>query len=55
MGKTIAITGASSGIGLATVMKLAENEWTVYAGTRNVERDQAQYAGVAHLHFVEMK
>ncbi|WP_246011254.1 SDR family oxidoreductase [Brevibacillus nitrificans] len=55
MGKTIAITGASSGIGLATAMKLAENEWTVYAGTRNVERDQAQYTGVANLHVVEME
>ncbi|MGO4273466.1 SDR family oxidoreductase [Paenibacillus sp. TAF58] len=55
MNKIIAITGASSGIGLATALKFSEIGWTVYAGTRNVERDQAQYGHQANLHFIEME
>ncbi|OCT11414.1 short-chain dehydrogenase [Paenibacillus pectinilyticus] len=55
MNKIMAITGASSGIGLATALKFAELGWTVYAGTRNVARDQEQYANVANLHFMEME
>ncbi|MBP1966361.1 SDR family oxidoreductase [Paenibacillus aceris] len=55
MSKIIAITGASSGIGLATALKFAELGWTVYAGTRNVERDQKQHAHHANLHFIEME
>ncbi|SDN40667.1 NADP-dependent 3-hydroxy acid dehydrogenase YdfG [Paenibacillus sp. yr247] len=55
MSKIIAITGASSGIGLATALKFAEMGWTVYAGTRNVERDQEQYAHQANLHFIKME
>jgi NAD(P)-dependent dehydrogenase (short-subunit alcohol dehydrogenase family) len=53
--KVIAITGASSGIGLATALTFAELGWTVYAGTRNVERDQEQYGHHANLHFMEME
>ncbi|OPH59696.1 short-chain dehydrogenase [Paenibacillus ferrarius] len=55
MGKIMAITGASSGIGLATALKFAELGWTVYAGTRQVERDRALYAQQANLHFMEME
>ncbi|NQX69455.1 SDR family oxidoreductase [Paenibacillus alba] len=55
MSKIIAITGASSGIGLATAQKFAELGWTVYAGTRHVERDQALHAKQANLHFIEME
>ncbi|OAS14716.1 SDR family oxidoreductase [Paenibacillus oryzisoli] len=55
MHKIIAITGASSGIGLATALKFAELGWIVYAGTRNVVRDQEQYTEVSNLHFMEME
>ncbi|MFD0693881.1 SDR family oxidoreductase [Paenibacillus sp. GCM10027628] len=55
MSKIIAITGASSGIGLSTALKLAEKGWIVYAGTRQIERDRAQYAERGNLHFVEME
>lgn len=55
MGKIICITGASSGIGLATAVKFAREGWTVYAGTRHLERDQALYPEVNNLHFVEME
>jgi len=55
MNKIIAITGASSGIGLATALKFAEEGWIVYAGTRSVERDQEKYSGQPNLHFVEME
>ncbi|OPA76209.1 short-chain dehydrogenase [Paenibacillus selenitireducens] len=54
MNKIICITGASSGIGLASALKFAHQGWTVYAGTRHVERDQNQYANEPNLHFVEM-
>ncbi|MCY9667059.1 SDR family oxidoreductase [Paenibacillus alginolyticus] len=55
MNKIIAITGASSGIGLATALKFSEMGWSVYAGTRNVERDQEKYGHQANLHFIEME
>ncbi|NBD24455.1 SDR family oxidoreductase [Paenibacillus glycinis] len=55
MSKIIAITGASSGIGLASALKLAENGWIVYAGTRHAERDQAAHEGKANLRFIEME
>ncbi|MCR8641024.1 SDR family oxidoreductase [Paenibacillus sp. N1-5-1-14] len=55
MEKIICITGASSGVGLATALKFANEGWIVYAGTRNVERDQKKYASVNNLHFVEME
>ncbi|RKP51659.1 SDR family oxidoreductase [Cohnella endophytica] len=55
MSKTIAITGASAGIGLATALLFAKNGWTVFAGTRNVERDQAAYGQVANLSWHEME
>jgi NAD(P)-dependent dehydrogenase (short-subunit alcohol dehydrogenase family) len=48
------ITGASSGIGLATALKFAQNGWHVYAGTRNVEREQSQYAEHETLYFREI-
>ncbi|NEW08962.1 SDR family oxidoreductase [Paenibacillus sp. SYP-B3998] len=55
MSKIIAITGASSGIGLATALRFAEIGWTVYAGTRHVKRDQEQHGDKANLHFIEME
>ncbi|MFC4778762.1 SDR family oxidoreductase [Paenibacillus sp. GCM10023252] len=54
MSKIIAITGASSGIGLASAIKLAQNGWTVYAGTRHAARDEEKYANYENLHFLEM-
>ncbi|SFS31556.1 SDR family oxidoreductase [Marininema halotolerans] len=54
MDKVMCITGASSGIGLATALKFAEEGWRVYAGTRNVQRDQQQYADKKNLQFIEM-
>ncbi|OKP82268.1 SDR family oxidoreductase [Paenibacillus sp. P32E] len=55
MGKIICITGASSGIGLSSALKFAKEGWTVYAGTRNLERDQERYSEVPHLKFVELE
>lgn len=55
MGKIICITGASSGIGLSSALKFAKEGWTVYAGTRNLERDQERFSEVAHLKFVELE
>ncbi|MFC5528862.1 SDR family oxidoreductase [Cohnella yongneupensis] len=55
MNRIIAITGASSGIGLATALKFGREGWTVYAGTRNAERDRQLYADNANVHFVEME
>ncbi|MDG0809305.1 SDR family NAD(P)-dependent oxidoreductase [Cohnella rhizosphaerae] len=55
MSGIIAITGASSGIGLATALKLAQEGWIVYAGTRHVERDRELYAGQDNLYWVEME
>lgn len=55
MGKIICITGASSGIGLASALKFANEGWTVYAGTRHLERDQELYRNVDNLHFVELE
>ncbi|WP_217592575.1 SDR family oxidoreductase [Cohnella sp. GbtcB17] len=55
MSGIIAITGASSGIGLATALKLAQEGWIVYAGTRHVERDRERYAGQDNLHWIEME
>lgn len=55
MGKIIFITGASSGIGLATALRFARAGWTVYAGTRNPERDRELYREENNLHFVELE
>ncbi|REE56297.1 NADP-dependent 3-hydroxy acid dehydrogenase YdfG [Paenibacillus taihuensis] len=55
MSQTIAITGASTGIGLATAQLFAAKGWTVFAGTRNLEREQAAYSEVADLHWLEME
>ena len=54
MQKIICITGASTGIGLSTALTFAKKDWVVYAGTRNVERDQELYADQNNLNFVEM-
>jgi len=54
MNKVICITGASSGVGLATALTFARNGWIVYAGTRNLARDEAQFAGEENLHFLEI-
>ncbi|WP_340020898.1 SDR family oxidoreductase [Paenibacillus sp. FSL K6-1096] len=55
MSKVICITGASSGIGLATALKFAHEGWTVYAGTRHLKRDQELYRGVENLQFAELE
>ncbi|MHA6532146.1 SDR family oxidoreductase [Paenibacillus sp. BAC0078] len=55
MGKIICITGASTGIGLSTALKFAKEGWTVYAGTRNLDRDQELYREVDNLKFVELE
>lgn len=38
MAKTVLVTGASSGIGKATAIYLAQNGYTVYAGARRIEK-----------------
>ncbi|WP_310831065.1 SDR family oxidoreductase [Paenibacillus pedocola] len=55
MSKIICITGASSGIGLATALKFAREGWTVYAGTRNLARDHELYREETNLHFVHLE
>ncbi|CAH1219447.1 3-phenylpropionate-dihydrodiol/cinnamic acid-dihydrodiol dehydrogenase [Paenibacillus auburnensis] len=55
MSKIICITGASSGIGLASALKFAREGWTVYAGTRNPARDQELYRETGNLHFVHLE
>ncbi|MDF9840853.1 MULTISPECIES: SDR family oxidoreductase [unclassified Paenibacillus] len=55
MGKIICITGASTGIGLATALRFAREGWTVYAGTRNPARDQELYRKENNLHFVQLE
>ena len=51
--RTIFITGASSGIGLATATRFAEEGWTVYAGTRELT-PALEKAALPHLHFLEV-
>jgi NAD(P)-dependent dehydrogenase (short-subunit alcohol dehydrogenase family) len=38
---TVLITGAGSGIGLATVLEFARNGWSVIAGVRSMQRSEA--------------
>ncbi len=40
MGKTVLVTGASSGIGKATAIYLAQNDYNVYGGARRIEKMQ---------------
>lgn len=54
MSQIICITGASSGIGLASALAFAREGWTVYAGTRHLEREQQQHGEIKGLHWVEL-
>ncbi len=48
MARVAVVTGASSGIGEATVHALLGAGWRVYAGARRVERMQALVEAGAH-------
>lgn len=53
--KIMCITGASSGIGLATALSFSRQGWIVYAGTRHLAREQQQYGEENNLHWVELE
>ncbi|WP_336788098.1 SDR family oxidoreductase [Paenibacillus sp. MMO-177] len=54
MNKTIAITGASTGIGLATALLFAQKGWSVFAGTRNLKRERERH-NIEGLEWLEME
>lgn len=52
--KTSIVTGASSGIGLATVLRLLKGGCEVHAGARRVEAMRELAAQGAHLHHLDL-
>lgn len=54
MNRIICITGASSGIGLASAQAFAEAGWTVYAGMRHPEQGLPAGKAYSNLHAVEI-
>ena len=51
--KSMLITGASSGIGLATARRFAESGWTVYAGVRERTETLEDFSST-HLRFITL-
>jgi len=53
MSQTIFITGASSGLGEATVKIFAKNGWTVFATMRNPEENKL-FTGMDNVHLLKL-
>jgi retinol dehydrogenase 12 len=45
-GRTVVVTGANTGIGLATAKALAGESWRVYVAARSAEKGEAAVAGI---------